>query len=226
MDFSRIKKFSKEKVKAQFGMALLLTILASICMGIPSATGVGAIASIILIPPFTLSLINVYVTILAGDKPEFKEVFSGFSDWWSSVKVYLLTGIRTFLWSLLFVIPGIIKSIAYSQAMYILSEKPGMSARECLRESERLMNGNKMRYFLFQLSFIGWWILCTITCGIALIWFIPYYNACCATFYIDIRPSTKSSDSTSTESAQSTTSSAPNKTITFGNSGNNGANQK
>ena len=180
----------------------------------------------LLSPPFTLSLINIYVTILAGDKPEIKDIFSGFSNWWISVKVYFFQGLYTCLWSLLFVIPGIIKGIAYSQAMYIASESPNMTAHDALRESERLMDGNKMRYFVFQLSFIGWWILCGITMGIAAIWVIPYYNACLATFYIDIRPSTSGSADSSASSNAQTTSSAPAKTITFGNGSNNGANQK
>lgn len=224
MDFSRIKTFAKEKVKAQFGMAFLLTLIIEVCVGIPAATGIFSWASLILFPAFSLSLVNVYITVLAGEKPDFNQAFSGFSDLWASIKVYLLASIRIILWSLLFVIPGIIKAISYSQAFYILSENPGMSARECLAESERLMNGNKMRFFCFELSFIGWWILCSLTLGLAMIWFIPYHNACLATFYIDIRPS--SSSTSDTAASEETTSSAPAKTITFGNGSNNGANQK
>ncbi len=225
MDFSRIKNFAKNKVKENFGSALFLTLVAYVCIAGLSAIIpiVGALGGLLIAPPFALSLIHVYVAILAGRKPEFKEVFSGFSDWWSSVKVYFFQGLFSSLWSLLFVIPGIVKACAYSQAMYILSSHPGKSALECLRESEKLMKGHKMRFFFLHLSFIGWYLLCGITFGLALIWFVPYYNAAMATFYIDILPS-KSEDSSSSAPAQqqqqqSSSSSAPRKTITFGNKG-------
>lgn len=228
MDFSRIKAFAKSKVKEQFGMALLLTLIIDLCIGLAASTPISAFAALLIAAPFSLSLINIYVSILAGEKPEFKEAFSGFSNWWATVKVAFFQGLYTFLWSLLFVIPGIVKAFAYSQAMYILSEKPNMSAHDALRESERLMKGNKMRFFFFQLSFIGWWFLVGLTFGLAAIWVIPYYNACLATFYIDIRPSSSSSDDSSASASTNaqTTSSGPNKTITFGNGGNNGGNQK
>lgn len=212
MDFYRIKNFAKTKVKENFGSALLLTIIAGICISVSSATYIGPI---LLSPIFTLSLIHVYIAILAGHKPEIKEVFSGFSDWWCAFKITFFQGLFTSLWSMLFVIPGIIKACAYSQAMYILAGNPEKGALQCLRESEQLMKGQKMRYFFLQLSFIGWWLLVGITFGIAAIWVIPYYNATMATFYIDIMPSTESEEEAPASSQPS--SSQPHRTVTFGN---------
>ena len=78
------------------------------------------------------------------------------------------------LWSLLFFIPGIIKSYSYALAEFISRENPEKTATECLDESKELMNGHKMDLFLFDLSFIGWHILSALTCGILYIYVMPY----------------------------------------------------
>lgn len=216
MDFSRIKNFAKTKLKEQFGMAFLLTLIATAAISVPTAIwdGFSLPVAFLLSPAINLSLIHIFVAILAGRKPEFKELLSGFDDWWSSVKVYFFQTLYTFLWSLLFIIPGIVKACAYSQAMYILSGNPGKSARECLRESEQLMQGQKMRFFKLNLSFIGWVLLCIVTLGIAFIWVVPYYRATMATFYIDIMPSTSDDTDTYDEPTPTRTN---GRTITFGN---------
>lgn len=106
--------------------------------------------------------------------------------------ITFLMGIFTFFWSLLFVIPGIIKTFAYSQAPYIykdLSSNPDIkppTALESITESRQLMDGHKMRYFMLEWSFIGWMILSVFTLGIGFLWLIPYMNATNAAFYNDL----------------------------------------
>ena len=107
----------------------------------------------------------------------------------STLLIYIITTIFTILWSLLLVIPGIIKSFSYSQAYFIYkdreavvgSEKP--SALDCITESRRMMDGHKWEYFVLQLSFIGWGILSVLTLGIGFLWLNPYMNATYAAFY-------------------------------------------
>lgn len=99
----------------------------------------------------------------------------------------LLSGIYTFLWSLLLIIPGIIKAFAYSQAMYIIAEEPNIGTREALRRSEEMMVGHKAEYFVLQLSFIGWGILSTFTFGILTLWLVPYMNATMANYYQELK---------------------------------------
>ncbi len=106
--------------------------------------------------------------------------------------IWLLISIFTFLWALLLIIPGIIKSIAYSQAYFIYKdwtsqpENGKVSALDCITESRRLMDGHKMDYFMLQLSFIGWGLVGLITLGIGFIWIIPYMNTTFAIFYDDL----------------------------------------
>ena len=67
----------------------------------------------------------------------------------------------SFLWALLFIIPGIIAEYSYAMTPYILLEHPEMTAREAIAASKELMRGNKFRLFCLSLSFIGWWLLCS-----------------------------------------------------------------
>ena len=92
-----------------------------------------------------------------------------------------------FLWSLLLIIPGIIKSYSYAMTPYILVDKPELSANEAIEESMRLMSGHKFDLFYLQLSFIGWFILALLTAGIGFLWLTPYYNSTVASFYLSLK---------------------------------------
>lgn len=185
---AELKAYAKAQIKGNIGMLFLIYIIAALIIGaVNSIAGIGQIATLFISPAFTLSLIMVYFNLAAGIKPTVSDVFKGFNDFWTAAKTGILTAVFTFLWSLLLVIPGIIKAIAYSQALYIVAENPGMSARAALKQSEAMMNGHKMDYFILGLSFIGWMLLCTITFGIAYIWVGPYMNATMVNFYKNLK---------------------------------------
>lgn len=95
--------------------------------------------------------------------------------------------IFVFLWSLLFVIPGIVKAYSYALTPYIIVDDPQISVREAIRKSQKLMSGQKFNLFYLQLSFIGWFLLSCITGGIGFLWFIPYYYTSQAVFYRNLR---------------------------------------
>ena len=99
----------------------------------------------------------------------------------------VLMGIYTFLWSLLLLVPGIIKSISYSMTYYIMRENPGMSGEQAIQRSMAMMRGHKMQYFLLILSFIGWAILALIPAGLGFIWLIPYMYTAQAAFYEELK---------------------------------------
>ncbi|MFD1471744.1 DUF975 family protein [Companilactobacillus mishanensis] len=154
-------------------------------------------------------LISMFVMLLAAGamfrgidwvrNPElqFQALESNFSlfrnpDWWKVILISLLTYVFTFLWSLLLIIPGIIKGIAYSQAFYIYKDlrdkgqAGGYQISDYITKSRQLMDGHKADYFVLQLSFLGWVLLGIVTFGIALIWIVPYYNLTMANFYRDL----------------------------------------
>jgi uncharacterized membrane protein len=78
------------------------------------------------------------------------------------------------IWSFFFIIPGIIKSIAYSQMDLIIADNPNISVPKAMKLSMAMTKGYKSELFILSLSFLGWFILGTLTCGIAFVWIYPY----------------------------------------------------
>ncbi len=99
------------------------------------------------------------------------------------IKLAIAQIVLIILWSFLFVIPGIIKGISYSQAFYLLKDHPEYTIFEALAESRRRMHGYKWRYFMLNLSFIGWGIVVSFTLGIGSLWLSPYLFTTQGVFY-------------------------------------------
>lgn len=118
-----------------------------------------------------------------------EEMFWTFrEDYGGNVLMMFLIGLYTVLWSLLFVIPGIIKAYSYSLAPYIKSENPNISASKAIELSKTMTNGHKMDLFVLGLSFIGWQLLNGLTFGIlGIIYVNPYFNAAQAFAYEEIK---------------------------------------
>ena len=193
MNRAELKAAAKQQISGKIGILFLITLIISVISGVATfllnlIPGGGIVAAIIITPAFTLSLIRVYLNLLGGGQPKAADAFSGFDDFWSAFKVTFLIGFFTYLWSLLFVIPGIVKGISYSMAPYILAENKGKAALECINESKAMTNGHKMELFVLALSFIGWALLCGITFGIAAIWVIPYMQATMTNAYNYLKP--------------------------------------
>lgn len=115
--------------------------------------------------------------------PQVNDLFSQFDYFGNAFCLKFLQGLFTFLWMLLLIIPGIVKSYAYSMAPFIMAENPDIRPREALRASEALMDGHKAELFFLELSFIGWGLLSALTLGIGSLWLNPYIQAAHAAFY-------------------------------------------
>jgi uncharacterized membrane protein len=170
-------------------MALLAALAVSLIIGVCSAIPVaGSIGAFIISGPLMLGLSGYFIQLSRGEEAKIENVFDSFSDHFvQSLLLYLMTTIFTFLWSLLFVIPGIVKAYAYSMAFYIKRDNPTYDWKQCLDESQRIMNGNKWNLFCLQFSFIGWEIVCILTGGIGYLWLAPYMSAANANFYESIK---------------------------------------
>ena len=118
-----------------------------------------------------------------GKELSCKILFSQFDRFGQGFLQKFLRGLYIALWSLLFIIPGIVKSYSYAMTPYIMTEHPEMTANEAITASRQLMDGHKMELFLLQLSFIGWMILNIFTLGIGSLWLNPYMQATEAAFY-------------------------------------------
>lgn len=116
----------------------------------------------------------------------FENLFEYFSYWKTTTITRLLRALYVFLWSLLFVIPGIVAGFSYAMTDYILAENPELTADEAITQSKEMMNGNRFRLFCLQFSFIGWDILATLAFGIGHLWLTPYKQAAYAAFYREV----------------------------------------
>ena len=121
--------------------------------------------------------------------PPFSSLFSAFSSptYWNIVKTLFLRDIYIFLWSLLFIIPGIVKSYEYSMIPYLLAENPGMSAERAFALSREMTFGEKASIFVLDLSFFGWSVVCLFTFGIGYFFLSPYVQATYAELYAALR---------------------------------------
>ena len=122
------------------------------------------------------------------DKKEtaFETLFEYFSYWRTTAVMRLLRGLYVFLWSLLFIIPGIVAGFSYAMTDYIMAENPELTASEAIEQSKTMMMGNRWRLFCLQFSFIGWDILATLAFGIGHLWLTPYKQAAYAAFYREV----------------------------------------
>ena len=112
-----------------------------------------------------------------GPQPvKFSDFIDGFSLWGRGILGGLWIYLWTFLWALLFIIPGIIKSYAYSQTLYLLAEYPELSVTKAMKVSIEITKGKKGSLFIMDLSFIGWAILAALSLGIGYLWLVPYIN--------------------------------------------------
>lgn len=107
--------------------------------------------------------------------------------YWRNVLGSFLVRLFTGLWTLLFIIPGIIKSYAYSLTNYILVDNPELGPNEARLKSIEMMRGYKWKLFGLDLSFIGWILLCILSLGIGFIWLAPYMQTAHAAFYHDLK---------------------------------------
>lgn len=122
-----------------------------------------------------------------GEEHQVKDLFSYFHHFKTGFCQGFLRGLYTVLWSLLFVIPGIVASYRYAMTPYILAEYPELTASEAITRSKWMMQGHKWRLFCLDFSFIGWNLLCGLTGNLGYIALNPYTNAARTAFYRDLQ---------------------------------------
>lgn len=146
---------------------------------------------ILVLFPLSLGVLNAFRKLLTeGDNDLVPNAFHlGFKPYLHKVWGMLLMYILIVLWTLLFIIPGIIKTYSYAMTPYILHENPELSASEAIHRSRMMMKGHKFDLFWLQLSFIGWFFLCLLTTGIGFLWLQPYYYTAQAAFYEEVKSS-------------------------------------
>lgn len=194
---AELKQQAKAQLKGNLGMLLLcMLVYVLVCFAVSLIGGfifskvpvLLYVVTYVVVPPILIGYYMVYLQATYGEKPQVATLFRPYKECWvQSILLNLLVTIFTFLWTLLLIVPGIIKTFSYSQAMYILAENPDMSAKEAINESKQIMDGHKLDLFVLHLSFIPWQLLSIVTFGLAYIYVAPYMTLTITNFYHNVK---------------------------------------
>ena len=139
---------------------------ASMYNNMPDYCFLGTVYVLLVAGAFELGLSMFFLAVFRMHKVHVADVFLGFEHFLKALGLFFFMNLFICLWTLLFIVPGIIASIRYSQAFFILADDPSKGIRQCMDESKAMMKGNKSKYFLLSLSFIGWMLLAMIPSSI------------------------------------------------------------
>ena len=199
IDRGEIKYNSREQLRGNWGIAIAATFLVSFLLGLQfnyrsnDVLNFGFISfsinivSLLFTGVLTTGLCRFLLNIVTKVKiPGFEDLFYYFKIYVKTLGLNLIITIAVGIGTMLFVIPGIIIALTFSQAFYILAKNPEKSIGEVLGQSASMMNGYKMDLFMLELSFIGWWFVGIITLGIGLLWVAPYVKVAETNFHLQI----------------------------------------
>jgi uncharacterized membrane protein len=181
---SQLRALARSQLKGDWLPAVGATLIYVVLANLASAVFVGIF---IVGGPLTLGFCGYFLRKARGEKAEIENIFEGFKTFGASFLLYLIEMIFILLWSLLLIIPGIIKSLSYSMAFFILRDNPGMSSMEALNASKKMMHGYKAKLFYLYLGFFGWALLGLLTLGIGFLWLTPYVSLSTANFYENLK---------------------------------------
>lgn len=201
---SALKQEAYASLNGQWGRFAVISLLYFlVCLLVPNAfacifaagadetAGFGAAGwlsgfiAMFLLLPLQWAYYVIFLRNISGRREAARtaNLFDGYRDFPRIAPTLLLQAVYTALWSLLLVIPGIIKQYSYRMTAFVLEDRPELKYNGAIERSMKLMKGHKMKLFLLDLSFIGWFLLCVPTFGIGLLWVFPYYWSSQAAFY-------------------------------------------
>ncbi|MCQ2385244.1 MAG: DUF975 family protein [Clostridia bacterium] len=185
---TRAKEALGGKIFGDLWMTALLVVLVESVAATIAGTIIPGVGLFLITGPLSAGLAFAFVKQIKGTKMSVTDLLRGFTvNFGDNFILGLLQSIFIFLWSLLFVIPGLVKTYSYAMCFYIKNDNPNLSAIDCITESRKLMNGHKGQLFLLDLSFIGWYIVGALCFGIGILWVIPYHTAARTAFYDSIK---------------------------------------
>lgn len=183
-----IKRKAHKLFTAYYWPCVGILFLAMVMLyGLPNAPYIRALG-IFIIPPLAIGRAMFCLKVYRGEKPGPEELFEPFKRYGHNLGGILWMTLFIILWSLLLVVPGIIKGFAYCFTTCLLEDYPTLPAKDALKMSMKLTKGHKMDIFVMSLSFIGWGLLCFVTAGLVMIFYAgPYFNISLAGLYDEVR---------------------------------------
>jgi uncharacterized membrane protein len=173
-----LKVIAKEGLHGKWGQAIGALLLTGLVSEVPFCS-----------PAMIVGYSKYNLKVVRKENSEISDIFDGFNVFGKALWLQIITAFFIYLWSMLLVIPGIVKSFAYSMAQFFLAENHALTAREALKSSKEIMNGKKGKLFYLYLTFIGWFLLGSLSFGIGYLWIVPYFYATTAAFYEDAKGS-------------------------------------
>ena len=215
MNYSNIRARARENLRGNWGVSVAAAFVAAIFGALVASSGnvievtkqiteevsprIGAILGMIVSAISAVSIVKLvlggvvqlgYTRFLLnqhdGGSFEVKDLFSQFDRFTVGFLQLFLRNLFIVLWTLLLIVPGIIKGFSYAMTPFILADHPELTAKQAIDRSMKLMDGHKWELFVLGLTFIGWELLNALTLGIGSFWLNPYKNAAYAAFYREI----------------------------------------
>lgn len=192
MNYAEIKKEAKANLKGKWGTVVFAYLVVNLIIGTAESLFmfsdtwyfIGSLAGLLLAGPLTYGFSRLVLNISRKEKGEMSDVFVGFNSYSRTFSAGVDMAARIVLWSLLFIIPGIVASYSYSMTYYIMADNPSLTGSEAINKSKEMMKGHKLELFVLELTFIGWVLFATIfTLGIGLLWVSAYKEMAKAEFY-------------------------------------------
>lgn len=182
---AELKQLAKSQLSGKWGSGVLITFVYGIInFGINIIVCVPFLVSI----PVNVGLHNAYLNFVKTNKKlEVSDLFNSFNYYGKALGIVLWTALWTVLWSLLFIIPGIIKSLAYSQSVYIVANNPNVNVLDALKISMKMTKGYKWQIFIMGLSFLGWIFLGVLSLFIGFLWIVPYIKTTFANLFFKLK---------------------------------------
>ena len=197
---SELRRRARQALEGNWGIAVAATLILLVITGLFGVSvslvsgnvwwqAGGNLLSVLTLP-LTWGFYIFFLDVVRGDGEEhlFRTLFEGYTGgrFLTVLGTMFLMQLYILLWSLLLIVPGIMKSMSYAMTPYILKDNPGISAVDAIHRSRVMMDGHKMKLFVMYLSFIGWVLLCLLTLGLGFLLLGPYVRTSVATFYQDL----------------------------------------
>jgi uncharacterized membrane protein len=187
-DSSDLKQMAKDSLKGHWGISIVATVIyLVISLPLSLIPDIGGILVFLINSPLYIGFISFFLNLSRSKELDLMDIFSGVNIFLKSIITNFLIILYAALWSILFIVPGIIALINYSMTYYLLAENNNLKINQAIKLSKEVMKGNKFDFFILQLSFIGWFLLCPLTLGLGFLWLIPYIQTTNANFFIDIK---------------------------------------
>ncbi len=185
---------ARKALFGKWGMMIIATVIYGVVVGAvgyfakEKAHWLYSLLTILVVTPMMYGVYTLALDVFRGEAEDIGGLFQGFrGNYVHVVLTMLLASIYIFLWTLLLIIPGIVKTYSYAMLPYILKDHPEMCYDKAIDTSMRMMQGHKVKLFLLDLSFIGWILLCLLTAGLGFIVLVPYMSVARAAFYEDLK---------------------------------------